>query len=148
MDLSEFDFHLPEELIAQKPAESRELSRLLVVDRSTGALEHKSFGDFPGRLSGNPLVVFNNTRVMPAKLYGHRIDNGKAVEFLLVREESPATWLVLTRGLARLKPGQTFAFGNNLTGEFVDVVEDMARVRFSRQAPSPRPRRVCTSQRN
>jgi len=131
MELSDFGFHLPEALIAQKPAERRDHSRLLVVDRTTGALEHKPFTAFPKYLSEHPLLVFNNTRVLPAKLHGHQTDTGKAVEFLLVREESPATWLVLTRGLARLKPGQEFAFGKSLTGVFVETVEDLARVRFS-----------------
>lgn len=131
MDLSDFDFHLPEALIAQKPAERRDHSRLLVVHRGTGALEHRPFTAFPDFLSGHPLVVFNNTRVLPAKLSGRRADSDKPVEFLLVREETPATWLVLTRGLARMKPGQEFTFGKNLKAVFVGTVEDMARVRFS-----------------
>lgn len=131
MNISDFDFHLPEALIAQEPAAKRDASRLLVVSRETGALEHKTFPDFPDYLTGDPLLVFNNTRVFPAKLLGRRADNGKPVEWLLVRRDADTTWLVLTRGLARLKPKQEFLFGERLTAVFEGVVEDMARVRFS-----------------
>ncbi|CAI2718216.1 tRNA preQ1(34) S-adenosylmethionine ribosyltransferase-isomerase QueA [Nitrospina watsonii] len=131
MNISDFDFHLPEALIAQEPAAKRDASRLLVVSRETGALEHKTFPDFPDCLTGDPLLVFNNTRVFPAKLLGRRADNGKPVEWLLVRRDADTTWLVLTRGLARLKPKQEFLFGERLTAVFEGVAEDMARVRFS-----------------
>ncbi|MGP0564935.1 MULTISPECIES: tRNA preQ1(34) S-adenosylmethionine ribosyltransferase-isomerase QueA [unclassified Nitrospina] len=131
MDISDFDFHLPDELIAQTPTEERDASRLMVVDRITGKIEHRMFPHITEFLTDRPLLVFNNTRVLPAKLEGHRTDNGKPVEWLLARKVESGSWLVLTRGLSRLKPGQTFRFGNELSAVFEGVEEAMARMRFS-----------------
>ncbi|MCF8720525.1 tRNA preQ1(34) S-adenosylmethionine ribosyltransferase-isomerase QueA [Nitrospina gracilis] len=131
MNISDFDFHLPEELIAQTPAQKRDDSRLLVVDRKTSKMTHRGFSDFTDFLTDRPLLIFNNTRVLPAKLTGQRADTGKPVEWLLVRRVEPACWLVLTRGLSKLKPGQAFQFGNGLSAAFEQVAGDMAQVRFS-----------------
>ncbi len=72
MELSEFDFDLPPELIAQHPPERRDAARMLVMDRKSGAIEDRNFRDFPELLRGDELVVLNNTRVLPARLFGHR----------------------------------------------------------------------------
>ncbi len=111
MNLSEFDFNLPDDLIAQTPAPSREGSRLMVVDRGTGTIEHRQFPDFIEYLEDQPLVIMNNTQVMPARLPGTFKDTGKAVELLLVQETNQATWQVMVKGLAKIKTGQEFDFG-------------------------------------
>lgn len=111
MKLSEFDFELPEELIAQKPPSHREDSRLMVVDRQSGSIEHRQFPDFVEYLEDHPLVVMNNTQVLPARLIGNFKGTGKAVELILVQETNQATWQALVKGLAKIKIGQEFEFG-------------------------------------
>jgi S-adenosylmethionine:tRNA ribosyltransferase-isomerase len=100
MDTSELDYGLPSELIAQHPAERRDASRLLVYDRSTGAVRHRSFAELPAELSGE-LAVVNDTRVVPARI---RIEQPKG-EVLLLEHEGGGEWLALARPTRRLKPG-------------------------------------------
>ena len=131
MKLSDFDFELPKELIAQKPSLRRGESRLMVLDRSREAIEHTTFNTLPEYLKHSPLMVFNNTRVLPAKLEGIWTDNGKPVEILLVREENPGTWLVLMKNLKKFKPGERLCFGGGtLQAEFMGRQEDSGLVRF------------------
>lgn len=111
MKLSDFDFYLPEELIAQSPVSKREDSRLMVVDRETGSIKHHQFPDILQYMEDCPLVVMNNTKVLPARLFGKYKDTGKAVELLLVQETNQATWQALVKGLGKIKQGQEFEFG-------------------------------------
>ncbi len=100
MDASELDYELPPELVAQHPAERRDASRLLVYDRATGAVRHRTFGDLPDELSGE-LAVVNDTRVVPARI---RLERPKG-EVLLLEHEGGGEWLALARPTRRLKPG-------------------------------------------
>ena len=131
MKLSEFDFHLPEELIAQHPSPQRGESRLLVLDRATATIEHSRFMDLPDYLNNHPTLVFNDTRVLPAKLEGSLGDQEKRIEILLVKEEEPGIWQVLVKGLKKYKSGQKLVFGKgDLQAEFVGRKDDTALIRF------------------
>ena len=132
MKLSDFDFDLPNELIAQNPSPQRGESRLLVVNRFTASIEHAAFNDLPRYLKDHPVIVFNDTRVLPAKLEGTVGEQGKNIEVLLVKEEEPGTWQVLMKDLKKWKPGQRFIFGKGtLEAEFVERKEDTAVIRFA-----------------
>src|SRR5215218_3103863 len=115
MRISEFDFELPEELIAQHPLERRDASRMLVVNRSAGSWRDGSFAEFPSELREGDAVVVNNTRVFPARLVGRREPTGGRVELLLVRrrvEFEDETWEVLARPARRLEAGARVTFGD------------------------------------
>ena len=101
----DFDYYLPAELIAQTPIEPRDSSRLLVMDRKTGALKHNRFADILGYLRPSDVMVFNQSRVIPARLYGHRATTGSKVEFLLIRRNADGTWQAMARPGRRLRPG-------------------------------------------
>jgi len=132
MKLSDFDFHLPRELIAQAPSPERGESRLLVLDREAGSIEHTTFSALPGFLRNHPVMVFNDTQVLPAKLQGVWADQGKQVEILLVREEEPGTWQALMKDLKKCKPGRRLTFvEGNLEAEFLERKNDAALIRFS-----------------
>ncbi len=107
MRTSDFDYPLPPELIAQTPAEPRDSSRLLVLDRATGSTRHRRFTDILEYLRPGDLMVFNQSRVIPARLFGVRDDNGGRVEFLLLRREAEGVWEALARPGRRLRPGAT-----------------------------------------
>jgi S-adenosylmethionine:tRNA ribosyltransferase-isomerase len=107
MRTSDFDYNLPQELIAQTPIEPRDASRLLVLDRATGHCEHKNFHQIIEHLRPGDVMVFNQSRVIPARLRGRRTDTGGKVEFLLLRRESPGVWQALARPGRRLKAGAT-----------------------------------------
>ena len=102
---SDFDYHLPPGLIAQTPLERRDSSRLLVLHRDTGHLEHRDFPEIIEYLRAGDVMVFNQSRVIPARLHGHREDTGGKVELLLLRREGPDTWQALARPGRRLRPG-------------------------------------------
>ncbi|MDH3256177.1 MAG: tRNA preQ1(34) S-adenosylmethionine ribosyltransferase-isomerase QueA [Nitrospinota bacterium] len=132
MKLSDFDFQLPNELIAQTPSPQRGESRLLVLDRTTATIEHARFSALPRYLKDHPVMVFNDTRVLPAKLEGTVGENGKRIEILLVKEEEPGTWQVLMKDLKKYKPGQRLIFGKGgLPAEFIGRKDDTALVRFA-----------------
>lgn len=131
MDVSDFDFDLPPEAIAQRPA-ARGTSRLLTLDRRTGAIAHGSVADLPSRLTAGDLLVVNDTRVVPARLFG--VDSeGRRTEFLLVeRTEDPSAWDCLAKPGRRAKPGRVFDFGAGLVGTVVSKGESgHYRVTFS-----------------
>jgi S-adenosylmethionine:tRNA ribosyltransferase-isomerase len=121
--LSDFDFTLPPELIAQEPAADRGASRMLYLDRATGGLHHHRFADLPDLLEPGDLVVVNDTRVFPARLIGRRLPGGGAAECLLVREtDVPDTWIALVHPGQRLRPGSVMVFerdGRRLEAEVV-----------------------------
>ena len=105
MRTSDFDYYLPPELIAQTPIEPRDSSRLLVLDRATGQMEHMRFHQLPNHLRPGDVMVFNESRVIPARLRGRRQDTGGKVELLLVRQESRGIWQALGQPGRRLRPG-------------------------------------------
>lgn len=112
MKLSSFDFSLPEHLIAQHPLDRRDQSRLLVVHRGTGIVEHRVFRELPEILSPNHFLVINSTRVFPARLWAQRPGRQERIEILLVREESPRTWRALVRPARKVMRGQKLEMGN------------------------------------
>lgn len=114
MKLSDFDFHLPEELIAQRPVEPRDASRLLVMKRGGGALEHRHFRDLPEYLRPGDALVVNETRVMPARLMGVRESTGGAIEVLLLRRLERDRWETLVKPGKKARPGQKIVFGDGL----------------------------------
>ena len=129
---SDFDYELPEELIAQTPSAKRDHSRLLCYSRETGEIQHRIFHDLPAFLRPNDVLVVNETRVIPARLIGKREDSGGAMEFLLLRRLDDGCWETLVKPGRRALPGRRFVFGNGeLTAEVVDILEGGARsVRF------------------
>ena len=105
MRTGDFDYHLPQELIAQSPIEPRDSSRLLVMHRNTGALDHNQFSDILGYLRSGDVMVFNQSRVIPARLYGRRVPTGSNVEFLLINRNADGTWHAMAKPGRRLRPG-------------------------------------------
>ena len=132
MKTSDFFYELPEELIAQTPAEPRDSSRLMVVHRDTGEIEHRVFRDVIDYLNPEDVLVVNHTRVIPARLYGAKEGSGGAIEFLLLRRLNLTDWEVILKPGKKAKPGARFVFGNGeLKAEILQVAEDGGRtVRF------------------
>lgn len=129
-NLSHYDFDLPSELIAQKPSQRRGQSRLMVVNREKQTLTHDTFINLENYLNNCPLMIFNNTRVIPAKLLCYL--NSKQIEILLIRELNSELWEVMIQGLNKLKPGAIFKFGNKgLSAEFIGRQGARAHLRFS-----------------
>ncbi len=125
MHLSEFDYELPEELIAQQPLEQRDDSRMLILNRAARTLEDSRFQHLPDYIRAGDVVVVNNTRVFPARLIGQRDPTGGNVEVLLVREREAGTWEALVRPAHRLKTGALIRFGDS---DFrAEVLEKAAR---------------------
>lgn len=114
MKTSDFFYHLPPERIAQTPIEPRDQSRLLVCDRHSGAFAHRAFYDIVEYLRPGDALVINHTRTIPARLYGHRLPSGGAVEVLLLRRHDRDTWEALVRPGKKLRPGETCVFGEGL----------------------------------
>lgn len=123
MELSDYDFELPLELVAQEPLPDRAASRMLVVNRSRKALADAAFADLPQRLRATDLLVVNNTRVFPARLLGTS-DSGARVEIFLVEEIEPLVWLVLAKPGRRLKPGKHVDLDGRLSAEVLEKRED------------------------
>jgi len=137
MHISEFDYELPEELIAQQPLERRDASRMLLLKRETQSWKDAKFTEFPEYISANDVVVVNNTRVFPARLIGQRDPSGGRVEVLLIRELEPADWEALVRPAHRLKPGDRIRFGDSGLGAEVaeSSTNGMRRLRFEANQP-------------
>jgi S-adenosylmethionine:tRNA ribosyltransferase-isomerase len=131
--ISDFDFELPEELIAQRPAPERDASRMLVVERARASWRDAQFSDLPTELRAGDLVVVNNTRVFPARLAGRRAPSGGQVELLLIEEREPLVWEALARPARRLARGQLVEFGGGrLRAEVIAEHPDGRRtVRFN-----------------
>lgn len=123
MHLSDYDFELPKELIAQEPLTGRDGSRMLAVDRGRGLFADAAFADLPRLLRGSDLLVVNNTKVFPARLEG-RSETGAGVEIFLVEEIGPLVWLVLAKPGKRLKPGKRIEFGGRLAAEVTEKRSD------------------------
>ncbi len=128
MRIDQFEYSLPQELIAQTPLEPRDHSRLMVLDRSSEAIEHRNFYDLPLLLKPGDLLVFNDSRVMPARLIGRIADNGREAELLLLRREKPGLWQCLARPGRRLRPGTRLFFRDELEARIVESMDDGLRL--------------------
>ena len=129
MKVTDFDFYLPEELIAQHPLEKRDQSRLMVLDRNTGEIEHKKFYDIIDYLEKGDTLVLNNTRVMPARLIGEKEHTGGKIEFLLLKRLEGDKWECLAKPGKSAKPGRRFIFGEGkLIAEVIEVLENGNRI--------------------
>ncbi|MFQ9309856.1 MAG: tRNA preQ1(34) S-adenosylmethionine ribosyltransferase-isomerase QueA [Paraclostridium sordellii] len=129
MKTSDFYFDLPEELIAQTPLEDRSNSRLMVLDKETGDIEHKIFKNIIDYLNPGDCLVLNNTRVIPARLIGEKVDTGGKIEFLLLKRTDKDIWQALVKPGKRAKVGTKFSFGNGkLIGEVVGLAEEGSRL--------------------
>ena len=113
MNVDEFDYNLPEELIAQTPLKDRSASRLLVLDKTTGKIEHKIFKDIINYLHKGDTLVLNNTKVLPARLIGEKQDTHAVIEVLLLKNIENDTWECLVKPARRVKEGTIISFGNN-----------------------------------
>lgn len=130
MHINDFDYELPEELIAQKPADKRDASRLLVVHRETGETEHKHFYDILEYLNEGDCLVLNNSKVLPARLYGIKEGTGAKVEFLLIKRIDGDRWETMVRPGKRLKPGDSVMFSEDplLKADIIDYGNDGTRI--------------------
>ena len=129
MNVKDYDYDLPEELIAQDPLEDRSSSRLMVLDRQTGEVEHKHFTDILEYLHPGDCLVINNTKVIPARLFGVKEDTQAKIEVLLLKRKENDIWETLVKPGKKAKPGTKIIFGEGLlTGEVVDVVEEGNRL--------------------
>lgn len=125
---ADFDYDLPEELIAQQPLPERDASKLLVVCKNTDTFAHKKFRDLPVYLRPGDVLVRNDSRVMPARLYGRKAGTGGKVELLLLSREKADTWTALVRPGRRLGPGTILTFGDGLlTAQVLERTEDGGR---------------------
>ncbi len=126
---SDFYYELPEELIAQTPIEPRNHSRLMVIDRKTGEISHDRFYNLCKYLKKGDTLVVNDSRVLPARIYGGRESNGSFIEFLLLEQREQNVWEILCRPGKKAKVGSRFIFGGGkLTAEILEVLEDGNRV--------------------
>ena len=133
MDVKDFNFDLPQELIAQDPLEDRSSSRLLVLDRKTGKTQHRIFKDIVEYLRPGDCLVINDTKVIPARLFGVKKDTGAKIEVLLLKRRENDIWETLVKPGKKAKPGTVISFGDGLLkGTVVDVIEDGNRlIQFS-----------------
>ncbi len=133
MNVSDFDYDLPEELIAQDPLADRASSRLLVLDKRSGDIRHRVFRDIVEELVPGDVLVVNNTRVIPARLYGKKVDTGAVIEVLLLNHREDGAWEVLVRPGKKARIGTVIDFGDGLlTGEVTDILEEGNRlIRFT-----------------
>ncbi|MCR4430781.1 MAG: tRNA preQ1(34) S-adenosylmethionine ribosyltransferase-isomerase QueA [Tepidanaerobacteraceae bacterium] len=129
MDLKEFYYYLPQELIAQEPIKNRSQSRLLVLNRNTGRIEHRIFEDIVDYLNPGDCLVLNNTRVIPARLIGARKDTGGKIEFVLLKRIGINIWEVLVKPGKRARLGSEFVFGNDrLRAKVMSITDEGSRI--------------------
>ena len=129
MDISEFYYDLPQELIAQTPIKDRDHSRLLTLDKETGAIAHRIFSDIYDMLQPGDVLVLNDSRVIPARIYGVKEQTGAVVEFLLLRRLELNRWECLVKPGRRARPGDRFSFGEGrMEGEVRAIAEEGIRI--------------------
>lgn len=129
MKRSEFYYDLPQELIAQHPAEPRDSSRLMVLDRKSGEVEHRVFREITDYFRPGDCLILNDTKVLPARMYGIRTDTGASVEFLLLNQKSYDSWEVITGPGKKARQGHRFTFGDgSLTAEITEVLDNGNRI--------------------
>ena len=124
MKTSDFDYELPEELIAQTPLEDRSSSRLLVLDKDTGDIEHKHFKDIIDYLNPGDVLVINDTKVIPARLMGVKVDTNACIELLLLKDLGNDEWECLSRPQKRLHVGTIVKFSDELSAEVTSILDD------------------------
>ena len=128
MKTSDFNYDLPKELIAQIPIETRDMSRLMVLDKNTGKIEHKVFHDIIDYLDKGDTLVLNDTKVIPARIFGHRENKEESIEVLLVKDYGNDTWEVLAKPGKKLKIDTEIIFSDNLKARVIDILEEGERV--------------------
>ena len=129
MKRSDFYYELPEELIAQTPVEPRSASRMMILDRRSGEVGHSHFYNLCSFLKKGDLLVLNDSRVLPARIYGEKEGTGSFIEFLLLEQKENMVWEILCRPGKKAKPGTRFSFGGGkLRAEITDVLEDGNRI--------------------
>ncbi|MCF0128114.1 MAG: S-adenosylmethionine:tRNA ribosyltransferase-isomerase, partial [Pseudobutyrivibrio sp.] len=129
MKVSDFDYELPEELIAQDPLEKRSNSRLMVLDKLTGEITHRHFYDIKEYLKPGDCLVINNTRVIPARLFGVKHPTGGHVEILLLKRHSDTVWECLVKPGKNARVGMELSFGEGLLmGKIIDIVDEGNRL--------------------
>ena len=128
MKTDDFDFDLPEELIAQTPLERRDASKLLVLDKTTGEISHRHFTDVIDYMEKGDTLVLNDTKVMPARLYGVKEETGAVIEVLLLKDEGNNVWECLTKPAKRIKEGTIVSFGDGkLKAKCMEVLDEGIR---------------------
>ena len=135
METKDFYYDLPKELIAQTPVEPRDSSRLLVMNKTSGELEHRHFYDITEYLQPGDCLIVNDSRVLPARIYGSKKDTGGHIEFLLLTQKEQDVWEVLAKPGRKAQPGTWFVFGEGLLeAQVLEILEDGKRlVRFHYQ---------------
>lgn len=128
MRVEDFDYILPEEYIAQKPADRRDHSKLMVLDRKNNTIEHRHFSDVIEYLNPGDCLVLNNSKVLPARLFGIKESSGIRVEFLLIKRIEGDRWETMVRPGRRLKKGETVRFADDFTAEITDYGQDGTRI--------------------
>ncbi|MDD3453855.1 MAG: tRNA preQ1(34) S-adenosylmethionine ribosyltransferase-isomerase QueA [Bacilli bacterium] len=129
MKTEDFDFYLPENLIAQTPIEKRDNSKLLILNKKTGEIEHKHFHDIINYLTENDVLVLNDTKVMPARLYGIKEETEACIELLMLKEISKNEWECLTKPAKRVKLGTIISFGDGrLKAKCIEIKEEGIRI--------------------
>ena len=128
MKISDFDYELPAELIAQRPTEKRDVCRLMVMDRAKGSIEHKHFYDILDYLNRGDCLILNNSKVLPARLFGEKEGTGAKIEFLLIKRIEGDRWETMVKPGKRLKPGDSVSFGDSFRAEIVDYGPDGTRI--------------------
>ncbi|HBB95140.1 MAG TPA: tRNA preQ1(34) S-adenosylmethionine ribosyltransferase-isomerase QueA [Blastocatellia bacterium] len=129
MDISDFDYHLPDDLIAQHPLLQRDASRMLILDRAAQSWRDSHFKNLPSQLSAGDVLVVNNTRVFPARLRGNRVPSGGSIELLLIRETAPKMWEALARPARRLRIDDEIEFaGGRLRARVTESRDNGIRV--------------------
>ncbi len=124
MLLSEFDYNLPENLIAQLPADKRENSKMMVLDRNTKTIQHKHFYDIVDLIDENSILVLNNTKVMPARLYGMKEETGAKIEVFLLKQLKGKTWETLIKPSKRVKEGTVIKISDELSAKAIEKTEE------------------------
>lgn len=129
MKTSDFFYELPQELIAQTPAQPRDSSRLMILDKKTGEIEHKIFSDLIDYLEPNDCLILNDTRVIPARIYGVKKETGAVVEFLLLKQKENNVWECLCKPGKRAKIGTEFVFNDGIVDcKVIDITDDGNRI--------------------
>ncbi|WP_338546376.1 tRNA preQ1(34) S-adenosylmethionine ribosyltransferase-isomerase QueA [Emergencia sp. JLR.KK010] len=128
MRIDDFDYTLPQELIAQRPSEQRDICRLMVLNREKGSIDHKHFYDILDYLQPGDCLVMNNSKVLPARLFGEKAGTGAKIEFLLIKRLDGDRWETMVKPGKRLKPGDRVSFGENFSANILDYGEDGTRI--------------------
>ena len=128
MKTEDFDFYLPEDLIAQTPLKQRDSSKLLVLDKKTGEIEHKHFTDIIDYLKKGDVLVLNDTKVIPARIIGVKEETNAVIELLLLKDEGNNVWECLTKPAKRVKVGTIINFSDALKAECIEVKDEGIRI--------------------